>query len=118
MSLVFERSIEPDDVEAIAPYINLRCFEVVPGERLAREGSMFSSWGGRLHEGVVGVDAIKVACEMDQKCDGESLSSVGGRVPMADKIARTGLGCGKAKEDFVQCKRLGFICFSMITSEL
>ena len=78
MSLVFERSIEPDNVKAIAPYINLRCFEGVPGERLAREGSMFSSWGGRLYEGVVGVDAIKVACEMDRKCDGESSSSVGG----------------------------------------
>ena len=37
---------------------------------------------------------------------------------MADKIARTGLGCGKGKEDFVECERLGFICFSMITSEL
>lgn len=118
VSLFFERSIEPDDVEAIAPYINRSRFVGVSGERLSREGSIFSSGNGRLREGVVGVDAIKVACEMDRKCDGESSSSVGGRVPMADRIARTGLGCGKGKDDFVECERLGFICFSVITSGL
>ena len=88
----------------------------VSGERLSREGSIFSSGNGHLREGVVGVDAIKVACEMDRKCDGESSSSVGGQVPMADRIARTGLGCGK--DDLVECERLGFICFSVITSGL
>ena len=81
VSLFFERSKEPDDVEAIAPYINQSRLEGVSGERCERdlrEGSMFLSGNGRLHEGVVGVDAINVVCEMDLKCDGESSSLVGG----------------------------------------
>ena len=57
--------------------------------------------------------------EIDAKCVvGESLSVVGGQLPIAAITARTGLSCRRGNVPFVDVGKLRFICVSAMASGL
>ena len=49
---------------------------------------------------------------------GDRLNEIGGRLAMAFRMAWMGLGCVIGKVPLVDVGKLGFICFSVITSGL
>ena len=104
-------SKDPDDVDARAVYSIRTLFEGV-----SRHGSMTGGLG-LVQEGVVGL--VRSAREGPGTAwEGDKSKSVGGRDPITEMMALTGLGCGSGNNPFIDVARLGFMALSGMISGL